>query len=232
MLMPMLDRRATERPLRVIIADHDPLARRVVKDALQAAGIVVIAEAAGGRDAVELSLFYRPDVLLLDEALPELDGLAATRRLHATRPELKIVLLAPDPDPELVLEGLRAGAVGFLSKDIDLTSLPRALRGVARGEAAISRELTGELLDRLRHARADGSGLRPVRSALSDREWEVLDLLCAGRSTEQIAADLVLSPETVRSHVKHILRKLRVSTREAAIERARTLRADGLIPTG
>jgi len=101
---------------------------------------------------------------------------------------------------------------------------------VVDGEAAISRHLTRELIDRLRRVRADNAGLRPVRSALSAREWEVLDLLCAGLATREIAAELQLSRETVRSHVEHILCKLHVTSREAAVARARRLRAEGRLP--
>ena len=119
---------------------------------------------------------------------------------------------------------LRCGAAGFLSKDVDIGALPRALRGITDGEAAISRELTMRVIERFRRVRTDGAGLRPVQSVLSGREWEVLDHLCSGASTDDIADALVLSTETVRSHIKNILRKLRVSSRAEAIAVARELR--------
>ena len=213
-------------PLRTIIADDDPLARRVVKDALQAAGITVVAEAAGGREAIELSVYYTPDVLLLDVLMPGIDGLEATRTIHASHPEVRIVLLTASEDEDLGLLGLRAGAVGFLRKSVDPETLPRIVRAVADGEAAVPRRLTARLVERYQHTREDASGMRPVRSSLTDREWEVLDLLCDGGTTETIADDLVLTGETVRSHVKSILRKLGVSTRRDAIAEAGRLRGD------
>jgi NarL family two-component system response regulator LiaR len=213
-------------PLRVIVADDDPLARRVVRDALEAGGIVVIAEASTGREAVELSLHYKPDVVLMDLVMPDGDGIQATRRILAREPDLEVVILTSSDDDDIGIVGLRAGASGFLNKRAGVEALPRALRGAAAGEAVVSRRMTMRLVDSMRRAPTDGAGLRPVRSRLTPREWEVLDLLCAGQSTDEIADTLVLSSETVRSHIKNLLRKLGVSSRQAAVEEARKLRAD------
>jgi two-component system, NarL family, response regulator LiaR len=210
--------------LKVIIADDDPLARRAIRDALQEQGIVVIAEAAEGHDAVELVLHYDPDVVLMDVVLPRVDGIAATERIV-------MVMMSANEDPDLGLLCLRAGASGFLPKTVALEALPRAIRAAANGEPVVTRGLTAELIDRLRQSSADGNGLRPVRSALTPREWEVLDLLCQQLSTDEIADVLVLSTETVRSHVKHILRKLGVRSRQQAIEVAKDLRC-GIISPG
>jgi len=210
--------------LKIIIADDDPLARRVVRDALQAAGVIVIAEASNGREAVELARHYRPDVVLMDIIMPGIDGLQATRLLAQQVPETAVLVLTASGDEDTGMLALRCGAAGFLSKDLDIGALPRALHGVRDGEAAISRQLTMRLVERFRRTRTDGAGLRPVQSVLSGREWEVLDRLCAGASTDDIADALVLSTETVRSHIKNILRKLRVSSRAEAIAVARDLR--------
>jgi DNA-binding NarL/FixJ family response regulator len=212
--------------LRIIIADDDPLARRVVRDALQEAGVIVIAEAANGREAVELSLYYKPDIVLMDLVMPEVDGIQATRRILAREPDVEVVILTSSDDDEVGIVGLRAGASGFLNKRAGVDALPRALRGAAAGEALVSRRLTMRLVDTIRRTRADGAGIRPVRSRLTPREWEVLDLLCDGQSTDEIADALVLSSETVRSHIKNLLRKLGVRSRQAAVEEARRLRAD------
>jgi DNA-binding NarL/FixJ family response regulator len=220
------DGACAEAPLRVIVADDDPLARRVVRDALEAGGIVVVAEATTGREAIELSLYYKPDVVLMDLVMPDGDGIHATRRILAREPGLEVVILTSSDDDDVGLVGLRAGASGFLNKRAGVDALPRALRGAAAGEAVVSRRLTMRLVDSMRRARTDGAGLRPVRSRLTPREWEVLDLLCAGQSTDDIADTLVLSSETVRSHIKNLLRKLGVRSREAAVEEARRMRAD------
>lgn len=212
--------------LRVIVADDDPLARRMIKEALQRSGVVVIAEAQNGREAVELALHYRPDVILMDVVMPELDGILATRRIVKENPQQVIVILTSAGDEEVGLLGLRAGASGFLAKDVDVDVLPQALRGVLNGEAAISRKLSMRLVEQLRRAPDGPGGLRPVKSPLTPREWEVIDLLAESRTTEQVAELLVLSPETVRSHVKNILRKLDARSREEAIGIAQRMRSE------
>ena len=210
--------------LRVIVADDDPLARRMIKEALQRAGIVVIAEAREGREAVELALHYRPDVVLMDVVMPELDGIAATRSILKAVPDQVIVMLTSGSDDEIGLIALRAGAAGFLSKELEVDVLPRALLGALEGEAVISRRLSMRLVERLRRIPEGSAGLRPVRSPLTPREWEVVELMADGLTTELMAERLVVSPETVRTHVKHILRKLGKSSREEAVAEARAMR--------
>ena len=214
-------------PLRTIVADDDPLVRRLIRDTLQMDGITVIAEATTGREAVELALFYRPDVVVMDYMMPELDGIEATRSIYDQAPEIRVVMLTGAGDETLGLRGLRAGATGFLSKDMELASLQRALRSTLEGEAAISRRLAMHLVQHFRSAPEAGMGLRPVRSPLTDREWEVLDLLSGGASNEDISRLLVLSSETVRSHLKNLYRKLEVRSREQAVEAAMRMRELG-----
>ena len=219
------DDRGRDERLRAVIADDDPFARRVIKDVLTESGVLVIAEARSGREAVEFALYYRPDVVIMDVVMPELDGILATRRILKVIPDqLVIVLTGIDEDDELGLLALRAGAAGFLSKDVDINALPRTLTGVRAGEAAISRRLTRRVIEQLRSAPGVSYGMRPVKSPLTTREWEVIDLLKATRSTDEIAAELVLSTETVRSHVKNILRKLKVRSREDAVAAADRMR--------
>jgi len=215
-------------PLRAIVADDDVALRRQIRDALQIGNTTVIAEANSGREAIELALFYRPDVLLMKAALPDVDGVEATRRIRAHDPGVRVILLSDDAEDHAVgLDALRAGAMGFLSRQIALDALPRVLQGAMDGEAAISRRLAMALVELHRRPPAIGAGLRPVRSDLTDREWEVLDMLSSGARTDEIARALVLSPETVRSHMKNLYRKLEVRSREQAIEAARRLREPG-----
>lgn len=215
--------------LRVLIADDDPLARRALRDALQEAGCAVAADATDGQEAIELAVHYRPDVVLMDVGLPRIDGIAAMRQILEQAPEVRVVMLSRTNDEDSGLLALGAGASGYLSKDIDLTSLPRAMRGVIEGEAAVSRALTMRLIERLRTLPRETRGMRPVKSPLTPREWEVLDMMTAGCSTHEIADELVLSPETVYSHIKNLLRKLGVHSRAEAIELAQGLRSAGLI---
>jgi DNA-binding NarL/FixJ family response regulator len=122
------------------------------------------------------------------------------------------------------VRALRAGAAGVISKDVSIESVARALRAVLDGEAAISRRLTMHLIELIRRTAANGAGFRPVKSDLTSREWEVLDLMCAGASTRQIAGALLLSEDTVYSHSKSILRKLGVHSRGEAVIAAERLR--------
>jgi len=212
--------------LRAVIADDDPITRRAVRDALQQAGLVTIAEAENGRDAVQLSLHYAPDVVLMDVVMPVMDGIAAARMLAERASNIAVVMLSANEDEEVALVCLRAGAIGFLAKSVDLRGLPRALQAAVDGEAVISRRLATRLVRGVRGTSPDGVGVRPVRSPLTPRQWEVLDLLCLDLTPAEIADRLVLSNETVRSHVKSTMRKLSVHNRAEAVEAARRLRAD------
>jgi two-component system, NarL family, response regulator LiaR len=213
-----------EEKLRVIVVDDDALARRMVRDALQEAGLLVVADAADGREAVELARHYRPDVVLMDVVMPVMDGIKATAAITKDLPDTQVVMLTGSDEDELGFLGLRAGAVGFITKDVPLEAIPRAVRGVHGGEAAFSRQLSRQFVERLQSMREGGIGVRPVRSPLTPREWEVLDLLCEGMGTDDIADKLVVSIETVRSHVRNLLRKLGVSSREEAVALADSLR--------
>jgi DNA-binding NarL/FixJ family response regulator len=211
--------------VRVVIADDDPLARRLVRDTLQSAGLTVIGEAADGREAVELALHYRPDVVLMDVLMPGTDGIAAAAQIRAQAPEVRIVMLSTSNDHELALMGLRAGASGYLTKDFDVLRLPDILKAVSAGDAVLAPRMAGALIDELRRTPKFGRGTRPVRSNLTDREWEVLDLLDTKLSIAEVADHLVLSVDTVRTHVKSLYHKLDIHSREELAAVTRALRA-------
>ncbi|UGS34618.1 response regulator [Capillimicrobium parvum] len=210
--------------LRVIIADADPLARRVVREELQARReFIVTAEAADGVEALELATHYRPELLITEVTLPRMDGIELVRRLVERAPEVRVLVFAVACEPAVELRAVRAGARGFLSKDVGVQAVAQALHGLMRGEAAISRALTMRLIERLRQFPEAGTGIRPVKSNLTDREWEVLDLLVAGLTTSEIADALFLTEDTIYSHIKNLMRKLEVRTRQEAIEVATRL---------
>jgi two-component system, NarL family, response regulator LiaR len=211
--------------IHVVIADSDPLARRVIREALQdRTGFVIPGEASSGREAVELALHYRPEVVLMEASLPSIDGLEATRRIRAEAPEVRVLIFSRDDREEVQLEALQAGASGFISKNVAVETVSRVVERVVVGEAAISRKVTMRLIERLRLLPEGGTGMRPVRSPLTEREWEVLDLLCERKTTREIAEALVLSEETIYSHSKNLLRKLQVHSRQEAIAVAHQLR--------
>jgi DNA-binding NarL/FixJ family response regulator len=199
--------------LRVVIADGDPLARRALRDVFQRGDdVAVVAEASDGVEALELATYYRPDVLLSALELARIDGLELVERVRVGVPEVRVVFLTVPCSLDTEVGALRSGACGFLSKDMPIEAISGVLQRVARGEATVSPAATAYLVARLRELPKAGTGVRPVRSALTSREWEVVDLLGAGLQPAEIAGRLALSRDTVRSHLKHIMRKLRVRT--------------------
>jgi DNA-binding NarL/FixJ family response regulator len=152
------------------------------------------------------------------------DGLAATRRILKDAPSQRVVILTTGDEDALGIAAFRAGAIGFLRKDVDVDALPSALLGAAQGEAVVSRRFTMRLIRDLLQSGEEPRGMRPVRGPLTSREWEIIDHLRAGKTTDEIADELVLARETVRSHVKNILRKLQVRSRREAIVAAEELR--------
>jgi DNA-binding NarL/FixJ family response regulator len=210
---------------RIIIADPDPLARRAIRDGFDAADdFVVIAEAGDGVEAAELAAHYRPEFVLLETALPRIDGIAAMERILGNSPATHVVMLSATQSGDTGLAALRAGAAGFLAKDMGVAAVVEALRGVRRGEIATSVTMNRRLVEHLRSTPEFGVGMRPVKSMLTPRQWEILDLLTVGRSTADMAGELYLTLDTVQSHVKNLLRKLGVHTRAEAVERGKQLR--------
>lgn len=208
--------------LRVLIADHDALARRMMHGVLQDAGLVVIGDARDGREAVELARHYQPEVLLIDLALPPSGGVDVIRQLVGiVDTRIVTVSAAPDVD-EPVLAALHAGAIAHIDKDVDPDEFVRLVILASGGEAIIPSRVMRRLLELWREIPA--GGWRPLRSTLTTREWEIVDLLSEGATTEAIAERLVLSPSTVYTHVYRLLRKLGVHSRLEAVAAAQRLR--------
>ncbi len=202
-------------PIRVLIADDQPLARAGFKAVLEATGgVQVVAEAQDGDQAVELARRHDPDVVLMDIRMPGTDGIEATRRM----PNQKVLILTTFGLDDYIIEALRAGASGFLLKDAPVEELVRAVRTVAAGDAQLSPAVTKRLLEqvgrRLPAAVPRDSG---ALADLTERELEVLRLLAAGMSNAEIAATLVVSEPTVKSHVSNVLQKLGLRDRVQAV---------------
>jgi two-component system nitrate/nitrite response regulator NarL len=215
----------SERAARVVVVDDDVRLRGRLRSGLQDAGLIVIAEADNGRDAIDLAAHFRPDVIVMDIVMANVDGLTATRTIIGRNPEVRVLLLTASADLELGIVGLRAGAAGHLVKGAPLAELVSAVQRIAAGEPVVGPELTWRLIASVRALPAGGLGVRPVRSKLTPREWEVLDLLCAGLTVDQIADELVLARDTVRTHVKRLLRKLGAHSQAEAIAIANGIRS-------
>ena len=206
---------------RVVIADDQMLVRSGFRLILSSAGIPVVAEAADGREAVAAALKYRPDVMLMDIRMPEMDGLEATRRILASRPrqDMRIIILTTFDLDQYVYAALAAGASGFLLKDVSPEHLIAAVQLVRSGDALLAPSITRRLVERfagqqpaLAPAPADGN-----LSALTPRELEVLGLIARGLSNSELASALTVSEATVKTHVARILAKLQLRDRVQAV---------------
>ncbi|ONI73281.1 DNA-binding response regulator [Actinosynnema sp. ALI-1.44] len=208
--------------IRVLLVDDQKLVRSGLRAILDGEDdIDVVGEAGDGARALRSAVELRPDVVLMDVKMPGMDGLAATRRILAdTRCRgSKIVVLTTFDLDEYVYEALRLGASGFLLKDSDPIELIHGVRVVARGDAMLAPQVTARLIGEFAHR------VRPARKrfdVLTEREREVMDLVAAGRSNDEIAAELVVSPATVKTHVSRILTKLGVRDRVHLVVLAHT----------
>ena len=208
----------TRRPgrvIRVLVADDHPLTRLGIRHAL-GDGFEICAEAGDAESAVEAARREEPDICLLDVTMPG-SGIHAAARIAAHVPGAAVVMISASRDDDTLFAALRAGAVGYLPKELAFTRLPEALWGVLDGEAAVPREVTARLLGELRRP----GRLRPLRQAmrasanLTGRETDVLELLLEGLATAEIGRRLFLAPPTVRSHVAAVMRKFGVRDRGA-----------------
>jgi DNA-binding NarL/FixJ family response regulator len=210
-----------ERPVRVVIADDHAPTREDIRMALERdPRFDVVADAPDAFAAIEVVVRERPDVCLLDVHMPG-GGVAATWEISARLPQTKIVMLTVSRDERDLLAALRAGAAGYLLKDMDPRRLPHALDDVVRGVAAMPRPLVAGLIREFRDRgpRRRATVSEGSESQLTSREWQVLDLVRQDLPTSEIARRLVLSPVTVRTHVNSIVRKLGVPDRQALVRR-------------
>lgn len=205
--------------IRVLVADDQALMRAAFELTIQGApDLELVGEAEDGAQAVELAMRLLPDVVLMDVRMPVLDGVEATRQLTADEPSIKVLILTTFDIDECAMEALRAGASGFLLKDVRPADLAEAIRVVARGDALLAPAVTRRLLDSLAGSLPD---LRPKRAlvlrTLTESEVRVLTLVGKGLSNEEIGAELFVADTTVRTHVRHILDKLELKNRVQAV---------------
>lgn len=206
--------------LRVLIAEDHPVFRDGLRALLTSIpGTEVVGEAATGTEAVEQSVALQPDVVVMDLDLPELDGVAATRRIVGTSPHVGVLVLTMFDDDESVFAAMRAGARGYLLKGADQEEIRRAILAVSRGEAIFGPAVAQRLVEYFSVPRP--AALRDAFPGLTEREREVVDLIAKGDTNSQIATRLGISAKTVRNHVSNIFTKLQVTDRAHAIIRAR-----------
>lgn len=215
----MTGRRA--QPLRVLIVDDHGVVREGLRTYLQLeAGVDLVGEACTGSEAVRLAVELRPDVVLMDLQMPEMDGISATRAIKAQQPQCQVIVLTSYTDDEHVLPAIKAGATGYLLKDVSADELLQAIEAAARGESRLHPMVARRLMEQV---------TAPAAPLLTARELEVLRLIARGFSNKEIARELVTSERTVKGHVSNILGKLDLADRtQAALYAVRA----GLAPLG
>lgn len=207
-----------EQPVRVLLADDHRMLREGLRRTLEDHGMVVVAEAADGEEAVTLALEHQPDVVVMDVTMPVMDGVEATRRLREQHPTARIIMLTMHSDHDIVANAIRAGASGYLTKDCDTEELVGAVVAVARGDTVLSAELAGAMLQevqRMQEPPSTGSD-----HVITKREEEVLQLIADGFSTTEVAEKLFISLKTVKNHLASIYQKLDSRDRTQAVVRA------------
>jgi DNA-binding NarL/FixJ family response regulator len=210
-------------PLRVMLCDDHALVRSAIRQALDAPDIDVVGEATTAEEMLEMAPRLRPDILLLDIDMPGMSGIEAVREIAPRLPDTRIVMLTVSTDRRDLIDAVRHGASGYLTKDLTGDALQRAVRGVLHGDLAMSR---GHAATVVEHLARGGRGTAPetsgIEALLSSREQDVLRLLSDGLTDREIAGALAISPRTVESHVSNVLRKLAVRNRAEAAQRYRS----------
>lgn len=202
-------------PVRVLLADDHPLFRNGVAALLQARGYEVVAQVNNGLEALEKARELRPDLILMDINMPQLDGLAATRVLTAEDANARVVMLTISDTDENLFEAIKSGAQGYLLKNTETESFFEMLDGVTQGEAPIPRLLAGKILHEF--ARQGAAEQKDEPAVLSDREQQILSHVADGLINRDIAARINLSENTVKYHLKNILQKLHLRNRAQAV---------------
>ena len=203
--------------IRIMIADDHPVVREGLSAMLsREEDIRVVGEAENGVQAVSKARELRPDIVLMDLRMPELDGVEAMRQIGDHDPNIKFIVLTTYDNDEYIFRGIEAGARAYLLKDAPRQELFKAIRGVYKGESLIQPAVAGKVLDRF----AQLSRQTQVPEALSERELEVIKLMARGSANKEIAAELFISESTVKSHIASIFQKLEVNDRTGAVTQA------------
>ena len=209
--------------IKILLVDDQPLFREGLRTLLSVqSDFEIVGEAGNGEEALSLARKLLPSVVLMDLQMPVLDGVAATRRLHQDLPDCRVIVLTTFDDDEMVFDGLRAGAIGYLLKDAPSEKLGEAIRSAARGESFLQPSVAAKVVAEFaRLTNKPAMNSRALVEPLSDRELEILSLIADGASNREIAGTLFLAEGTVKNHVTNILGKLGVRDRTQAALKAR-----------
>jgi DNA-binding NarL/FixJ family response regulator len=217
---------AEERPgdtLRVLIVDDHDLFRTGLRNLLEEQGVVIVGEAASGAEAVKIVRELAPDVVVMDLNMPGMGGVDATRHITAIAPLTRVVMLTISEEDNDVMDAILAGACGYLLKDSSIQDLMAGIRAASHGESLISPNIAAKVLQRVRATSTQPEIANTIRAELSDREIEVLKLIANGKDNALIAAELHISPKTVKNHISNILMKLQIDNRiQAAVYAVRS----------
>jgi NarL family two-component system response regulator LiaR len=218
--------KARRAPTTVVVADDEQLIRVALAQALSSGGLELVGEAASGEDAIELVVDVRPDVVLMDLQLPGMSGVRAIQQLGLLAPASRVLVLTRS-EQNRVVEAIIAGASGYILKTAPIEAIISAVKATAAGESVLSSKIAGKLLRRIREqdipVKTSAIAAAAIRTALTDRELEIFKRLASGKSNQEIAQDLSLSPNTVANHVASILAKLHLENRiQAAADAVRS----------
>jgi DNA-binding NarL/FixJ family response regulator len=221
-MLEAAEERQTE-SLRVLIVDDHDLFRTGLRNLLEDQGVQVIGEAAGGAEAVRIVRELAPDVVVMDLNMPGMGGVDATRHITSIAPLTRVVMLTISDQDSDVMDAILAGACGYLLKDSRIEELMAGIRAASRGESLISPNIAAKVLQRVRATSTQPEIANTIRAELSDREIEVLKLIANGKDNAVIAAELHISPKTVKNHISNILMKLQIDNRiQAAVYAVRS----------
>ncbi|HEY7207078.1 MAG TPA: response regulator transcription factor [Gaiellaceae bacterium] len=209
--------------LRVLIVDDHDLFRTGLRNLLEEQRVQVVGEAATGTEAVQIVRELAPDVVVMDLNMPGMGGVEATRHISAIAPLTRVLMLTISDQDSDVMDAIIAGACGYLLKDSSIQDLIAGIDAASRGESLISPTIAAKVLQRVRATGSDADIAETIRAELSDREIEVLKLIANGKDNAVIAADLCISPKTVKNHISNILMKLQIDNRiQAAVYAVRS----------
>jgi DNA-binding NarL/FixJ family response regulator len=208
---------------RVLLVDDHDLFRTGLRNLLEEQGVQIVGEASTGADAIRYVRELAPDVVVMDLNMPGMSGVEATRQISSIAPLTRVVVLTISDQDGDVMDAILAGACGYLLKDSSIHDLIRGINSAAIGESLISPHIAGKVLQRVRASTPSSIDADTIRSELSDREIQVLKLIANGKDNALIAAELHISPKTVKNHISNILMKLQIENRiQAAVYAVRS----------